>query len=264
MKRSVIPSIFLLAVISALSYGQAGFPTTISWPTAEKPTLKFTLAKLQQAGLTNGQTIYVSDVTVQNVSDQPVPRSLFTVFINDKDGVRIGRGLLHLPQIRPLQSEKAQLQFSTAGVPAAAALLGGRTIPLNVVSVPPGASLKIDGQENGTTPRVADFTVGLHTIELSKEGYAAASSPLEVTGDEVQGGSISIELGGLSKDTIQLRNGTTVLGDVVSMSMTSVVVRVDGKDQTYQRNEVKKLFLVERMNAEQPSVTQAVPAKPKK
>lgn len=260
MKRSVIVLLFLAVSACGLCSGQDGFPVSLPWPTADKPTLKFNLGKLQPSGLYNGQSIFLSDVTVQNLSDQPVPKSVFTVFINDKDGVRIGRGLLRLPEIRPMQSEKTQLQFSTAGVPAAAVLLNGRTVPLKVISVPPGATLKIDGRDNGITPKLADFTVGLHTIELSKEGYAPANSPLEVTGDEVQGGSVSFELGGLSQDTILLRDGSTVLGDVISMSMTSVTVRVEGKDQKYDRNQVKKIMLVERITQQAP-VTQPA-AKP--
>jgi hypothetical protein len=247
--RILLLTAFLVSAGSAMR-GQQGFPVTLPWPTADKPTLNFSLAKLQQAGLYNGQTIYVSDVTVQNVSDQPVPKSVFTIFLNDKDGVRIGRGLLRLPEIRPAQSEKAQLQFSTAGTPAAAELLIGRTIRLKVTSTPPGANFKIDGHDSGTTPRIADLTVGMHTIELSKEGYATATSPLEVSGDEVEGGGIQFELGSMSNDTIQLRDGTVVVGDVISLSMTTVVMHVDGKEQKYDRNQVKKILLVERLTTQ--------------
>ena len=249
MKRTVILCVFLCWV-PALCFAQGGFPVTLPWPTAERPTLNFTVGKLQQSGLYNGQTIFVSDVAVQNVSDQPVPKSVFTIFINDKDGVRIGRGLLRLPEIRALQTEKAQLQFSTAGVPAGATLLNGRVVHLKVSSVPPGANFKIDGQDSGVTPRIVDFTIGMHAIELSKEGYAPASSPLEVTGDEVEGGGISFELGGLSNDAIQLRDGSTLLGDVVSLSLTSIVIRVDGKERKYDRNQVKKIILVERITTQ--------------
>lgn len=56
-----------------------------------------------------------------------------------------------------------------------------------------------------------------------------------------------MELGGLSRDTLELRDGTTVLGDLISITMSNVVVRIDGKDQTYDRNQVKKIMLVERI-----------------
>lgn len=261
MRRSILLLCMFLGWGPAICLAQAGFPLTLPWPTADKPTLNFTLGKLQPSGLYNGQNIFVSEVTAQNLSDQPIPKSVFTVFINDKDGVRIGRALLRLPEIRAMQSEKAQLQFSTAGVPTGAALLNGRTVSLRVVSVPPGANLKVDGADAGITPRVVDFTVGMHAIDLSKEGYAAASSPLEVTGEEGDGGSISFELGGLSNDTIQLRDGTMILGDVISMSLSSITMRVDGKEQKYDRNRVKKIILVERITTQQPAVTQPIQPK---
>lgn len=251
--------LFLQAVCG---FGQAEFPLTLVWPT-ENPTLKFVFAKYQASGIVNGQGIFVSDVTVENLSEQPVPKSVFTVFVMDKDGVRIGRGLFRLPDIAPKHTERSQIQFSVAGTPAGLKLLSGRTINLSVVSVPPGANLKIDGQDAGLTPKVIDFSIGAHVIELSKEGYAPATSPLDVGSDEVPGGSVSFELGGLSKDTVQLRDGTVVLGDVLTMSMTAVTMRVEGKDQKYDRNQVKKIILVERIVTQQPPMTESVPAKPK-
>jgi hypothetical protein len=68
-------------------------------------------------------------------------------------------------------------------------------------------------------------------------------------------------LGGLSQDTLELRDGTTVLGDVMSMSLATIVARVDGKDRKYDRNLVKKNILVVQVTTEPPSVMQ--PEKPK-
>jgi ribosomal protein S1 len=81
-----------------------------------------------------------------------------------------------------------------------------------------------------------------------------------VTPDELPGGSITVELGCLSRDTVELRDGSVVPGDVISVSMTQVLVRVDGREQTYDRNQVKKVMLVEREVIQQAPVTQPVPA----
>lgn len=137
---------------------------------------------------------------------------------------------------------------------------GVKTIPLRVVSVPPGARLKVDGQEAGTTPVMVRLTVGTHQLDLTKKGYAPGGTPLDVTPDELPGGSITVELGGLSRDTVELRDGSVVLGDVISVSMTQVVVRVDGKEQSYDRNQVKKIMMVEREVMQQAPVVQ--PAQP--
>ena len=131
-----------------------------------------------------------------------------------------------------------------------------RTIPLKIISVPPGASLKVDNREEGYTPKVVELTVGSHILEFSKEGYATGSTPVDVKPDETDGGSVTFELGGLSRDNVVLRDGTVLQGDVISVSLTSVVVRVDGKDQTYDRNQVEKIILVQRETSQQPAVVQ--------
>ncbi len=210
--------------------------------------------------MVNGQRIFLSDVTALNVSDQGIPKSMFTIFVSDKNGVRIGSARLQLSEIGPYRTQKAQLQFSAAGTPASVTLLAGKAIPLRVLSVPAGANFKVDGEDAGMTPKMVDFTIGVHTLEFSKEGYAPGSTRLEVSADELPGGSVSFELGGLSQDTLELRDGTTVLGDVMSISLATVVARVDGKDQKYDRNLVKKIILVERVTTEPPSVIP--PAKP--
>ena len=137
---------------------------------------------------------------------------------------------------------------------------GGKTIPLRIISVPAGAKLKVDGQESGTTPVMVRLTIGAHQLDLTKEGYAPGNTPLDVTADELPGGSMTIELGGLSRDTVELRDGSVVLCDVVSVSMTQVVLRVDGKEQSYDRNLVKKITLVEREVIQQAPATQPATA----
>jgi hypothetical protein len=239
-------SLFCLSGIG-LAQTQSDAPLILMWPDSAKPLLKFTFEAFQKKGLVNGQGIYVSDISAQNVSDQSIPKSSFTVLVSDKNNVRVGSARLQLPEIGPYRSEKAQLQFSAAGTPAAVSLLAGKTIPLRVISIPASAILKVDGVDAGVTPKVVDFTIGSHTLEFSKEGYAPGSTPLDVGADELPGGSVSFELGGLSQDTLELRDGTTVLGDVLSMSMTTVVMRIEGKEQKYDRNQVKKIMLVERL-----------------
>ena len=87
-----------------------------------------------------------------------------------------------------------------------------------------------------------------------------AARPSKWQPTSCRGGSVSFELGGLSKDTVELRDGTVVLGDVLAMSMTSVSLRVEGKDVKYDRNQVRKIILVERITTSQPALTHPIPA----
>jgi PEGA domain len=97
------------------------------------------------------------------------------------------------------------------------------------------------------TPARINVGVGTHQLELKKEGFAVATTPLEVTPDEAPGGSITVTLGGLTNDTIELRDGSIIAGDVMSMTLESLVIDVNGQKQTLDRNNVKKIFLVERV-----------------
>jgi hypothetical protein len=126
----------------------------------------------------------------------------------------------------------------------------------------PALKLTFDKFRQMGTPVIVRFTLGTHQLDLVKEGYAPGATPLEVTADELPGESVTVELGGLSRDTVELRDGSIVLGDVISMSMTEIVVRVGGKDQAIDRNQVKKVMLVERMVTQQPAVTQPAAAQP--
>lgn len=263
MKKLVPILVAILVLASAVCLAKDS-TITLLWP-QDKPAIKLTFGKFQQIAVLAGQSTFVCDVVVENLTDKPVPRASFTVYGNDKNNVRIGEGLLILSDLNPQQQVKARLQFTSVGVPASLTLSakkdmlaapGARTIPLRVLSVPPGAKLKVDGQDAGMTPVMVKLTIGSHNLDLTKEGYAPGSTPLEVTPDELPGGSITVELGGLSRDTVELRDGTVLLGDVLSMSLTSVVVSVDGKEQTLERNQVKKMMLVERQITQQPVVIQ--------
>jgi PEGA domain len=263
--------LFLLPFVGALAKSSPGL--IMYWPTQEKPSLKLTFNTFQQVGGYGKKVTLLSDVIVQNVSGKPIPHASFTVYMLDRDKMRVGNGVLVFDDLAPGESAKVQFQCDTVGTPATLALMAHRdaegipnatkVVPLKIISVPAGAKLVVDGQDEGITPALVNLTVGTHKVELSKDGFAAASTPVDIKPDEMPGGSITIELGGLSLDTLELRDGTVVTGDVISLSLTEVVGRVDGKDAKYDRNQVKRIMLVERITSEQPAVVQPVDTKEK-
>jgi PEGA domain len=262
-----IHSVILILVLTPVLLAKNEPVIVMTWP-AGNASLKLSFEKFRQTNTYAGQNTFVSDVTVQNLTDKQIPRASFTVYFMDKNKVRIGEGLLQVSDLDAGQSAKIQFQFNSVGIPATVALaarkemLGGKTIPLRIISVPAGARLKVDGQDAGTTPVMVRLAVGTHQLDLTKEGYAPGGTPLDVTADELPGGSITVELGGLSRDTVELRDGSVVLGDVISVSMMAVTVRVEGKEQTYDRNQVKKIMLVEREVIQQSPVVEPAPTKP--
>jgi hypothetical protein len=243
------------------------------WPDQNSPALRLSFGKFQQLAAYNGQLSLESNVLIENTSGKRIPQASFTVYMTDKGGVRIGDGVLSVSDLDSGQAARVAFQVMSVGIPASLKLVARndssgvptsvKTMPLKVVSVPPGANLKVDGRDQGFTPATVRLTVGPHTLVFSKEGYASGSIPVEIKPDEAPGGSITFELGGLSRDNVELRDGKVLQGDVLSVSMTSVVVRVDGKDQSYDRNQVRKIILVERETAQQPATVQPATPQPK-
>ena len=264
MKRACAV-LLIAALLPVIALAKSEPPIVMLWP-PEKPAVKLTFEKFRQQGSYAGQNSYLSEVTVENLTDKQIPRAAFTVYFLDKNKVRIGQGTLQVGGLEASQTAKVQFLFNSVGVPSSLLLsttkdmFGAKIIPLRVISVPPGAALRVDGVDSGITPVMVRLSVGTHQLDLIKEGYAPGNTSVDVTADELPGGSITIELGGLSRDTVELRDGTIVLGDVISMSMTGVVVRIEGKDQTYDRNQIKKILLVERNVTQQPAVIQPQPS----
>ena len=177
--------------------------------------------------------------------------------------------MLVVNDLNPGESVKVLFQCESVGAPATLSIAarnnGGmptslKTIPLQLISVPPGASLKVDGKEQGFTPATVSLSVGNHNLELQKDGFALTTTPVDVAADDLPNGSIKITLGGLPNDVVNLRDGSSLSGDVMSMDLDSIVIRVDGKDQKIDRNQVNKIFLVERIRTH---ITSETPTKPK-
>ena len=172
------------------------------------------------------------------------------MYLFDKNKVRIGEDVVALNNVGTGETVKFETTVTTSGNPASvsleAILDSAKTISLTVNSTPQGALLKVDGVEAGTTPRMINVGVGRHTLAFSKEGFAVGTFPLEISRDDVSGGTVSFELGAAAFDSIELRDGSVLNGDLVSISGMDVEIRVGGVIQHVDRNRIKRVMLVER------------------
>lgn len=253
--RACLLSLFVI-LLSAHLLAKDEPAMVLLWPSQDNPTLKLTFGRFRNLGGFEGKMSLITDVIVENLSSKVIPQASFSVSLLDKDRIRIGNGLLVVNDLNPGESAKVQFQCESVGPPATLSIgaknSGGvptsfKTIPLQVISIPPGASLKVDGKDAGLTPTTLNLTVGNHNLELQKDGYALTTTPVDIAADDAPNGSVKITLGGLSNDIVQLRDGSSLNGDVMSMSLDSIVLRVDGKDRAIDRNQVSKIFLVERI-----------------
>ncbi len=231
---------------------------TVTWPESGTPILRFTFTKFREVSAFRNERTYVTDTTVENLWTKAIPEAAFSLYLYDKNHTRIGDGYISLSNVGRGQLVKFQTTVNASGAPVSVslnarslpqelgALAPARRISMTINSVPQGAALKVDGVDSGTTPKIAQLTLGKHILQFSKDGFNPGTFPLEIGFDDASGGSVSYELGTSAHDTIELRDGTVLSGDLLSIDTNEVTVRVGGSPQHFDRNQVKRILLVER------------------
>jgi len=243
----ILPVLLLWGAASVLAAN-----TVLTWPAdGQNPMLRFTLGKLRQIGSTAGQSDYVGEALAENLSNKAISSASFYLYLLDKNGKRVGEGYLEVTHLGAGQQAKIPVSAHVLGA-FVSMELQPQHLPsdepakakMSIASVPSGASLKLDAQESGVTPQVLAVAPGKHVLEFSKEGYAAGSTPLEIAENALPG-SVELELIPLTLDTVVLRDGTTLLGNLVSVTGTGVAITVNGKLTKLDRNRVARIVLAE-------------------
>ena len=246
--------LFLPAIVFAKGKSE---PSVVNWPSAEKTLVRFTFGPVNGIGGTKEDKVYQTQVEAVNLWSKELNAN-FDVFIYDANHARVGTGYITLTRVRPNQTVKFMLTFDAVGNPASLEvnpnqlppeLMGEappKAIRITVYSVPSGADVKVDGKAMGTTPVQIAVVPGKHELEFSKVGFSTGSYPLVISPDDASGGSVTYELGSASRDTVELRDGTLITGDLISVDAQQVVVRVGGEAKAFDRNQVKRILLIER------------------
>lgn len=222
----------------------------IDWPATGTPVVRFTFGKFKPLPGMSNLHGFVMDTTAANLSPRLIPGARFSVYLFDKNKVRIGEDAIALSNLGPGETVKFETTVMASGTPVSVSIQDTAQVPksisFTVNSTPQGAMLKLDGTEVGTTPRMITVGVGKHTLTFSKEGFTDGNFPLEISRDDVSGGTVSYELGASAFDSIELRDGSVLNGDLVSISGMDVEIRVGGSIQHIDRNKIKRVMLVQR------------------
>jgi hypothetical protein len=249
----ILRIVFLCLFFSVLAFAKDVPKQVINWPSDENPLLRFSVMKIKEMGSYNTQRTYSIEVTIDNLTKKKISRASFSMYIADKKNVRIGDGYLSFEDVGPNESLKITVNAVTSGAPETISLvakglpseLGAlapvKKVSITVYSVPSGATLKVDGFDAGVTPLAISVPVGSHMLKFAKEGFSEGSFPLVIAPDQLSGGSVSYELGQSAHDSIEMRDGTVITGDVESVSATEVVIRIAGNPQSFNRNMVKRI-----------------------
>jgi hypothetical protein len=255
MSTTLIPSrVFRISVLLLLltvpSLAKDAPLQVIDWPATGSPVVRFTFSKFKPLpGMSNFHG-YVMDLAAQNLSPKPIPSARFSLYLFDKDKARVGEDAIALSNVGPGETVKFEMTVVASGLPVLVSLQdvvqAAQSISLTINTTPQGALLKLDGKEMGTTPRMIYVGAGKHTLSFSKEGFADGNFPLEISRDDVSGGTVSYELGAAAFDSIELRDGSVLNGDLVSISGMDVEIRVGGSIQHIDRNTIKRVMLTQR------------------
>ena len=240
----------LLCLASGPAFAKDTPLAVIDWPSTGSPVVRFTFSKFKTLPGMGSLHGYVMDTTAQNLSARVIPSAQFSVYLFDKAKVRVGEDGITLRNVGPGETIKFETTVMASGQPVSVSIQARtgaeRAISLTVNSAPQGALLKVDGTEAGVTPRLISVGPGKHTLTFSKEGFKVGDFPLEIGQNDVPGGSVTYELGAASFDSIELRDGSVLNGDLVSISGMDVEIRVAGELQHVDRNCIKRIMLVQR------------------
>lgn len=248
LRSAVALAFFLITAVHG--FAKVNPLQVIDWPDSGTPVLRFTFGKFKSLPSMGSLHGYVLDTTAQNLSDRVIASKRFSVYLFDKNHVRVGEDVVAVSNVGPGETVKFETTVSTSGQPVSLTLheiaSAVRTVSLTVNSTPEGATLSVDGKQAGPTPRMIALVPGHHVLSFVKEGFNNGTFPLEVSPNDVSGGSVSFDLGSAAHDSIELRDGTILTCDLVSISGMDIEVRVGGAIQHLDRNKVKRILLVER------------------
>lgn len=244
---------YLPALLLFLAISTFAADTVLTWPPSGKDAmLRFTIGKLRSVGSASRQNDYLGEALAENVSTKTIPSASFYLYLVDKSGKRVGEGYLEVTNLASGQKAKVPVSVHAMGSYASMELAAQHLpsdepmkIRTSISSKPSGASLKLDAQDSGVTPEVLPIVPGKHVLEFSKEGYAAASTTVEIV-ENAMPGSVEMELSPLSFDTVVLRDGTVLLGNVLSMTGSSVDVNVKGKSRKLDRGRIARIVFGQR------------------
>jgi len=248
-----------LAVISVFSaYAKDPPAQVIVWPETGAPVFRFTFGKFKEIGSLGSERSYVTETTAENLWNKNISNANFSLYLFDKNKTRIAEATINVSNVGPGETVKFQTTIAASGPPVSlsvvakylpkelAPLVPPRLVSITVNTMPQGAAAKLDGVDFGTTPKIVQVGVGKHVLEFSREGFNPGKFPFEIGPDDTSGGSVSFELGTSAHDTVELRDGSVLTGDLVSVSGMEIVIKVGGTDQRLNRNQVKRISLVER------------------
>src|SRR6516162_344364 len=113
--RSSARVFFFALCLTAAAFAKEQPGQILVWPESGTPVVEFTLGKLKDLGsFGKNQHTYAIDTVARNLSSKLIPVANFSLYLFDKNKVRIGEGWIALTNLAPNQSAKFEMRVDTS------------------------------------------------------------------------------------------------------------------------------------------------------
>src|SRR3954469_6316215 len=131
MKRRLLISFAFFALTAGAFCGDKnpGGSMILTWPNESTPVLRFIFSKFKEGPAVTGHRALTSDVEVENTWGHPIRSAMFSLYLFDKVGERIGEATVTVSNLEAGQKAKMSVYASSIGAPA--------TMRLVPITVPP-------------------------------------------------------------------------------------------------------------------------------
>src|SRR5215813_9921149 len=107
--RLSVRCLILLFAFVGLALGKEQPAQLIAWPASGQAVVRFSLGKFKDSGSSGKQHSYSIDVTAENLWGKRISRAEFSLYLFDKDKIRIGEGWISISDVAPGQILKFQM-----------------------------------------------------------------------------------------------------------------------------------------------------------
>src|ERR1700756_2720124 len=94
----------------------------IDWPETGTPVLRFTFSKFKTLPGMGSLHGYVMDTTAENLSSHVIPSARCSVYLFDKNKVRVGEDVIAVTNVGPGETVKFETTVNASGQPVSIAL----------------------------------------------------------------------------------------------------------------------------------------------
>lgn len=122
---------------------------------------------------------------------------------------------------------------------------------LDIITMPSGASIKIDGNNYGATPNtITGLSIGNHILQLEKNGYITANKPVTIVGGKTTEISETLNVGSVitsQQPTAQVAPVATTGSLIITSKPSGASIKIDDKDYGVTPKTVNDLAIGEHI-----------------